>query len=202
LLADGDSGELKPEQSAMLATVQRNLQRIAAIVDDLLALSVTDREATPRTDLVDLGEVVNTVVNGISLQASERRLRLEYVNELGGVLANGDSSRLDRAIANLLSNALKFTPAGGTVSMRATSDGTTATIEVSDTGMGIPAEDVDRIFDQYFRSSAARDQIAGTGLGLAIVHAVAEQHGGDVCVRSEIGKGTTITLRLPVAAAG
>jgi PAS domain S-box-containing protein len=200
LLADG--GELQPDQAAMLATVRRNLQRIAAIVDDLLALSLTDQEAAPRTDLVDLGEVVNEVVHGISLQASELGLELVHVNELGGVLANGDRSRLDRAIGNLLSNAVKFTPAEGTVTVRATSDGETATIEVSDTGIGIPAEDVDLIFDQYFRSSAARDEVAGTGLGLAIVHAVAEQHGGDVRVHSEIGKGTTFTLRLPVARAG
>ena len=199
LLAEGDAGPMNPEQETMLSTVRRNLDRVAAIVDDLLALSRTDQEAAPRREAVDLGEVVESAVRSISLQASERGLELRYVNELAGVRVNGDATRLDRAIANLLSNAVKFTPPDGSVAITALRDGPKATIEVSDTGIGIPPDDLDKVFDQYFRSSEARDEIDGTGLGLAIVHAVAEQHGGTVSVQSEVGKGTTFTLVLPVA---
>lgn len=199
LLAEGDAGALNPEQSTMLNTVQRNLDRIAAIVDDLLALSRTDQEAAPRADLIDLGEVVDSAVHSISLQAGERGLQLRYANKLAGVCVNGDASRLDRALSNLLSNAVKFTPPDGSVTINASSDETTATIEVTDTGIGIPDGDVDRIFDQYFRSASARDEIAGTGLGLAIVHAVAMQHSGHVSVRSKVGSGTTFTFCVPVA---
>ena len=199
LLAEGDAGELNDEQATMLATVRRSLDRIAAIVDDLLALSRTDQETAPRSDLIDIGDVVDSAVRSISLQAIERGLALRYTNEIHGVMVHGDATRLDRALSNLLSNAVKFTPADGAIAVLARCGRDAVEIEVTDTGIGIPAEDVERVFDQYFRSNAATHEIPGTGLGLAIVHAVAQQHGGTVTVSSELGSGTTFTLTVPLA---
>ena len=201
LLAEGDAGRLNPDQANMLATVRHNLGRVATIVDDLLALSRTDQEAAPRVDLVDIGEVVDSAVQSISLQATERGVGLHYANDLRGMAVNGDASRLERALNNLFSNAVKFTAVDGSVSVTARRESDRAVIEIADTGIGIPAEDLARVFDQYFRSPSTRDDIAGTGLGLAIVHAVAQQHGGEVHVQSEVGTGTTFTLTLPLAEA-
>jgi PAS domain S-box-containing protein len=203
LLAEGDAGELNGEQQSMLATVRRNLDRLAAIVDDLLALSRTDHEAAPRAEAVDLGDVVESAVQSISLQAIERGQRLSYTNQLLGVSINGDASRLDRALINLLSNAVKFTPQDGSISVSALVEKGNAVITVADSGIGIPEDELGKVFGQYFRASAARDQsIIGTGLGLAIVHAITEQHGGTIGVQSEVGVGTTFTMSLPLAPVG
>ncbi|MCW2494095.1 ATP-binding protein [Jatrophihabitans sp.] len=199
LLAEGDAGPLNDEQLTMLSTVRRNLDRIAAIVDDLLAFSRTDSEAAPRADPIDLGDVVEAAVQSMSLQAIERGQHLSYTNELRGVSINGDANRLDRALTNLLSNAVKFTPPDGIVTVTAINRGDAAVIQVADTGIGIPPDEVEKIFDQYFRATAAREEsINGTGLGLAIVRAVTEQHSGSVEVSSEVGTGTTFTLTLPL----
>ena len=98
-----------------------------------------------------------------------------------------------------MSNALKFTPPGGTVSLRLSQRGDAAEIEIADTGMGISDDDQVRLFERFFRTSAATEQaIQGTGLGLSIAAAIAEGHGGMIEVKSEIGRGTTFTIVLPV----
>jgi signal transduction histidine kinase len=98
-----------------------------------------------------------------------------------------------------MSNALKFTPPGGTVSLRLSQRGDVAQIEIADTGMGISDDDQARLFERFFRTSAATDgAIQGTGLGLSIAAAIAEGHGGTIEVESEVGRGTTFTVVLPI----
>ena len=117
----------------------------------------------------------------------------------GLATVHGDPGQLERVLINLLSNATKFTPDGGTVTIRldlASAD--TATIVVSDTGIGIPAEDQEQLFDNFFRASnAVAETIQGTGLGLAIVRTIVSAHEGELSLDSAIGEGTTVTMVLP-----
>ena len=110
----------------------------------------------------------------------------------------GDRAQLTSAVFNLLDNAVKYSPPGSEVSLRATSDGSRVTIEVEDHGLGIPARAVERIFERFYRVDRARSRdTGGTGLGLSIVRHIAANHGGDVTVRSEEGVGSTFVLDLP-----
>jgi len=113
---------------------------------------------------------------------------------------NADRARLAQVFDNLLSNAIKFTPAGGFVDVEIVAEGDGVKVRVSDTGMGISAEDQERLFTRFFRTAAASEQaIQGTGLGLAIVKAIVEGHGGTITVESEVGVGTTFWVELPLA---
>jgi signal transduction histidine kinase len=110
-----------------------------------------------------------------------------------------DREQLERAVVNLITNAVKFTPSGGRVELVLTTDETTASIVVSDTGCGIPELEAPRVFERFFRSSTPENQLVpGTGLGLAITKAIIDQHGGSIELRSLVGVGTTVTATLPV----
>jgi signal transduction histidine kinase len=114
---------------------------------------------------------------------------------------DADRARLAQVFDNLISNAIKFTPPGGHIDVRAVARGDHVQIEFSDSGMGISPEDQQRLFGRFFRTSAASAQaIQGTGLGLAIVKAIVDEHGGRVTVKSEVGSGTTFCVELPLAA--
>jgi two-component system phosphate regulon sensor histidine kinase PhoR len=115
----------------------------------------------------------------------------------------GDREGLLQLVGNLVGNALHYTPRGGRVTVSLARAGERARLQVEDSGIGIPAADLPRIFDEFFRASNARERRTdGTGLGLAIVNAVAVQHGGSVQVESEVGRGTRFTVELPLAGAG
>jgi signal transduction histidine kinase len=112
----------------------------------------------------------------------------------------GDADRLGQVLDNLLSNAIKFTPAGGRVCASAVPESDGWTIEVSDTGIGIPAAEQDRLFDEFYRASNSRGAATpGTGLGLAISRLIVHRHGGDLALVSEQDRGTTAVLRLPAS---
>jgi len=108
----------------------------------------------------------------------------------------GDEMRLGQLIDNLLSNAVKFSP-GGTVTVAVGRCGDQATLAVSDTGVGIPPEDLEKVFDRFYRASTAGTTV-GTGLGLSIARSIAEAHGGSIGVTSEVGVGTTFRIELPL----
>ena len=118
----------------------------------------------------------------------------------------GDPDRLKQLLLNLVDNAIKYTPAGGEVKLSLERDTQWVRVSVADNGMGIPADDLPKIFDRFYRVDKARARddsngsIGGTGLGLAIVKWIAEAHGGRIEVKSEVGKGSTFTLWLPLAA--
>lgn len=110
--------------------------------------------------------------------------------------------QLERALMNLLSNAVKFTRDGGSVSCRLDTDGSHAVLEVGDTGIGIPLDEQGELFTKFFRSSTAQKlAIQGTGLGLSIVDAIVRAHDGEVTIASDPGRGTTVTVRIPLAQA-
>jgi signal transduction histidine kinase len=111
-----------------------------------------------------------------------------------------DQSRLAQVLDNLLSNAIKFTPEGGKVVVGVSSSNQTAHLEVSDTGVGIPEDEAERLFQRFFRASTAKD-ISGTGLGLSIVKSIVEAHGGTISVNSRVAVGTTVAVDLPLETA-
>ena len=134
--------------------------------------------------------------------AETGRIDLEVSGVPPAAVVLGRADDLERVLFNLLSNAIKFTPRGGTVRLETEATSTTVTITVEDTGHGIEAEDIPRLFDRFYRTTAATERaIQGTGLGLAVVKSLVDQHDGHIDIVSTPGCGTTVTLTLPRAAA-
>ena len=201
MLIDGDAGELDAEQQQMLGVVERNADRLLALIEDLLTLSRIESgsfRVAPAPDR--LGEITEGLLAEMVAQPSAQGVQLvgEIESDLPPVL--GDAGQLERVLMNLLSNAIKFSPDGGRVVVRASVDGDEVVLEVSDEGMGIPMDEQEKLFSRFFRSSAAQERaIQGTGLGLVIVKSIVENHHGRIDVRSLPGDGTTFTVRLPTA---
>jgi PAS domain S-box-containing protein len=198
VLADPASGPLTDEQREYLEIVERNGSRLIRLVGDLLMLSRLESGAVPlEMDDVDPAEVVLTAARGQQLFAADRGIEL-HARTVAGDPVIGDADRLGQVVDNLLSNAIKFTPPGGHVSVTAVPEENGWTVEVSDTGIGIPAAEQDRLFTEFYRASNSRsDRTPGTGLGLVISKLIVDRHGGDLRLMSEQDRGTTAVLRLP-----
>jgi len=201
MLREGEAGELTAEQERFLAIVYRSSERLQRLVGDLLFVSRLDANGL-ELSLAPVGVDAIARDEVESHAALARARALELVAQLDDLPPlRGDSERLSQLVGNLISNAVKFTPAGGRVLVRTFRDGSQAVIEVEDTGIGIPAAELPRVFERFFRSSTATEQaIPGTGLGLVISKAIAEAHGGTITVRSEPGHGTCFRVELPLAA--
>lgn len=193
-----------PEQQRMLGSIQRNGQRLLVLCNDLLVLgSLESGQAHELRETVDLGAVVASAMNAMGPIAADRRVVLSYLPPTHPVLVLGDSAQLERVLLNLLGNAVKFTERGGKAECRIEVHDDDAWLCVSDTGIGIPADEQSGMFRPFFRSSASRKrEIQGTGLGLSIAAAIVEAHGGRIAVRSAHLEGTTITVKLQLADAG
>lgn len=188
--------------AATIAEAARSIASAAALqaqlIDDLLDVSriMTNKFAITEARM-DLREVIDDSVSGMRPLAASKSLSLR-ANVRQSVIINGDAARLRQVVTNLLTNAIKFTPAGGLIEIRLLRDGSFAIIEVSDTGEGISAQFLPYIFER--RAQATERRFAGLGLGLAIVKHIVELHGGSVAATSEgQGKGATFTIRIPCA---
>jgi signal transduction histidine kinase len=200
LLEEG--GNLTSEQERFLGVVDRNSERLLDLVGDLLFLAQVDAgKLTIEREDVDFEQVVQDSVETLRPIAESRRIELvTSIAPVPGLV--GDRARLAQVLDNLLSNALKFTPEGGRVSVSLHADGDRAVVEVQDNGVGIPGAEQNRLFERFFRSSRATENaIPGTGLGLAITKAIAERHGGRISVESEEDVGTSVRVELPLATA-
>ena len=178
--------------------IGREAERLDVLVRDLLDLSRVER-GTLDVEPVDLVGLVKEVVGGYADRAEERHIKLG--TELQpGVAIRGDRAQLGLLLSNLIDNALRYTPATGSVCVRLDAAEGRAVLQVADTGEGIPAGEQSRIFERFYRVDKARArQTGGTGLGLAIVRHVAEAHGGSVRIDSELARGSTFTVTLPLA---
>jgi len=182
-----------------LILVHRNTLRLLKLINDLLDLTRLDQGADIlRKKTIELGVFVKGVVESVRHLGLTKQLRMRVEEGDPAVTVVADGSRLEKVLVNLLTNALKYTPAGGAITIRWFGDAAGAGVEVSDTGVGIPEEDLPRVFDRFHqvRSNAA-NQNQGVGIGLALVKELVEQHGGTIEVESEVGKGTTFRIRLP-----
>ncbi len=190
-----------PQQGPrFLAIIEKHAELLKSLVDDLLDLAQIEAQTDPiHRSPVDLAKLINDVVELHAPTAQQKRqiLRGEVPADLPAVFANSDY--LERAISNLLDNAIKYTPEGGTISVAARVEKSRTIIEVADNGIGIPPDDLPRIFERFYRVDRSRSRaMGGTGLGLSIVKHVAQAHAGTVIVTSTVGKGSTFALEIPL----
>jgi signal transduction histidine kinase len=198
LLAKQYFGSLNPRQSEYCADILTASERLLAIVNDILDLASIDAgRMTLEIGPVDPAALMADAAQIMGDLARERELALEVVAAACPPIA-GDERRLKQALCNLVSNALKFTPTGGRVSLSAELDGAWILLKVADNGVGIPAADRDRVFREFERGTDAEARRMGAGLGLSLVKRIVELHGGSVALESEHGVGTKVTCRLPV----
>jgi signal transduction histidine kinase/CHASE3 domain sensor protein len=202
ILRDRTAGPLSTAQEQMLDSVDRNTARLRHLIEDVLTLSKIESGAfTSMMRPVSLTEIVSADVAAVQPAAAAKGLTLTWQDSDHSLMVSGDSGQLDRLVTNLLSNAVKFTPAGGTVRVGTGCDGDLAVLRVSDTGIGIPERDRKELFTRFFRASnAVEESVPGTGLGLAIARTIVANHRGDLDMASLEGRGTTVTVRIPLLA--
>jgi len=198
----GMAGELSERQTQLVSRVETRMRQLLKTVDDLLLLARERARANAVAgpgDLVSLDTVISAVVELQEARAQAKGVKL--VTDLPPDLpANrADREALTQVFTNLVGNGVKYTPEGGMVRVSALAEEDTVVVRVADTGIGIPPEDLPRVFEEFFRASNARSHAAvGTGLGLAIAKSAVEALGGSVEVSSRQGVGTEFALRLPI----
>ena len=198
LMRDDDDEELTETQLQYLGVAERNAHRLLILVGDLLfTAQVESGKFNLEQHVQSMSPIVAAAVD--SARPAAVRAGVTLVVEIGdGGMVRGDSARLGQACDNLISNAIKFTPAGGTVTVTLNGEAHRVIITVSDTGLGIPESELDQLFSRFFRASTAtRNAVPGVGLGLTITKAIVTAHGGAMAVASEEGVGTNFSVTLP-----
>ncbi|MGE3540461.1 MAG: ATP-binding protein [Candidatus Tectimicrobiota bacterium] len=208
LLLEQIPGSLTAAQQRILEVVQTHSARLFRSVATLLDLSkmeagMLEYVRTPS----DVGLLLSRSASSIQLPAQKKGLHVEVCCASPLPVLALDEEKMQEALENVLSNAVKFTPEGGTIrlsgALQHTDRGRVVVIQVADTGKGLPSEDVQRIFDKFYQSPYHRQEHRqGTGLGLTIAKYIVEAHGGSIWAESQLGEGTTFTLALPVEAPG
>ena len=189
------------EYRDVLGSCLEEAVRLSDLIGDLLFLA---RAESPLTQLhrapVDVGELLGSLCEYYEASAEEGRIALTTAVDAERVIAELDRTLMQRAVGNLITNALVHTPPGGSITLGANADGTSVCIKVSDTGVGIPPDALPRVFDRFYRVDTSRSQSSGgTGLGLSIVQSIVTLHGGNAEIASQPGQGTRVTLRIPVS---
>ncbi len=204
ILHDRDAGPLTAAQEKMLGAVERNTARLRHLIEDVLTLSKIESGAfkTSRQP-VNVADVVAAGVTALQPLAVGKGISVISAGAGRSLIVGGDPGQLDRLVIQVLSNAVKFTPDGGQVEVSVGSEGPMAVLSVRDTGIGIPEAEQTGLFTRFFRASnAVHQSIPGTGLGLTIVRTIVANHGGEMVVWSREDEGTTVTIRIPLLAAG
>jgi two-component system, OmpR family, phosphate regulon sensor histidine kinase PhoR len=197
-----DTENLPADSRSYLLTVQRNARRLHRLVDDLLSTALQSVATVLDVERVSVTELLERSAVEARKAAVAAGLELELDTSRAGAELdiNGDSERLSQVFDNLFSNAIKYTPAGGRIEGSVGRDSDVALIRVRDTGRGIAESEQGKIFNKFFRGSGVlTDAIPGVGLGLAITKTIVDAHGGSITVTSELGKGATFEVRLPLA---
>lgn len=200
IVLDEITGRLNEKQKKFLSIAKRNVDRLSALVNDVLDYQRLEADRVKlHIQNNDISEVVTEVHETMVLVAKKKGVNLLF--DLTGDLpkAKFDRSQIIQIMSNLISNGIKFTPEKGQVSVSVRQQNDELILTVRDTGVGIPKEELPKIFKRFYRVSMPNKQIQGTGLGLAIVNKIVMMHGGRIEVESELGKGTTFTMFLPLA---
>ncbi|MFC5407436.1 sensor histidine kinase [Cohnella soli] len=186
------------ETDRYLAVIEAESKRLSSLSKQLLKLAELDREgARLQTTTFRLDEQIRTVMITLEWQWSEKKLELDMEN-MPEIESDADAQLLHEVWLNLLMNAIRFTEPGGRIDVAIREEGDAVAVEISDTGAGIPDDELPYVFDRFHKADKARNRASsGSGLGLSIVRAIVELHGGTVEVRSKLGEGTTFVVRLP-----
>ncbi len=202
VLRERTFGDVNEKQEEYLDDVLSSANHLLSLINDVLDLSKVEAgqvelEVAPFSlrDALERGVVM------VRERATKDGVGVALATDPEVDIVEGDERRIRQVIFNLLSNAVKFTPAGGAVDVRATQVNGEVRVSVSDTGPGIAAEDLDRIFQEFQQSDAGIEQREGTGLGLALSKRLVELHGGRICVDTELGQGSTFVFTLPARVA-
>jgi signal transduction histidine kinase len=178
------------------------IDRMAKIVENLLTIARLDTGADVMDlQFVDLSQLAQWTIDQTHLLAEEKRISM-HSTRTGPVLIFADPGRVKQVLVNLLDNAIKYTADGGEIQVSVSVAQRVAVLEVSDTGIGVPAESLPNVFERFYRSDKARSrESGGTGLGLSIVQAICNAHGGSVAIQSTEGRGTTVHVEFPLSVA-
>jgi two-component system phosphate regulon sensor histidine kinase PhoR len=188
--------------SDFLGRAETEVDRLVQLVEELLALSRLEAgDIRFAEQPLDMADVIRSAADRMQPNARRAGIRLKVETNGRPQQVSGDAAALERAVVNLIDNAIKFTPEGGSVELSSRAEDDAVTLVVRDTGAGIDPLDLPRVFERFYKADRAR-QRGGTGLGLAIVKHTVEAHGGSVTVESQLGSGSTFRIRLPRAAAG
>ncbi len=199
IVLDGVAGKINKDQRHFLDIAKRNIDRLSRLIDDVLdfqKLIAGKMKLNMQENAI--GTAVNEVYNTMLPHAAKSGVHLAVDLQTDLPLVMYDNDRILQVLINLVSNAIKFTPAGGQVLVSASAQPEHLVLKVSDSGYGIPKEDLGKIFDRFYRVHRPGKEIKGTGLGLAIVSRIMDAHGGRIEVESELDKGTTFTVFLPL----
>jgi signal transduction histidine kinase len=201
LVLEGDAGELNDEQRRFLEVVNRNCDRLNRLVDDILFVARVDAgRLSLKRERVDVAALARDAVESAGAAAERSGVAIDLVaDEDPHRRLWADPTRLAQMLDNLISNAVKFTPEGGTITVTVADRADGIHLEVEDTGVGIPDDEQSRLFERFFRASTAA-VARGTGLGLSIVQSIVQAHDGTIAVQSAEGRGTTFLIDLPAQA--
>ncbi|NLL67690.1 MAG: cell wall metabolism sensor histidine kinase WalK [Clostridiaceae bacterium] len=182
-----------------LGVINEETDRMTNLVKDLLTLSQHDGGIVLNLDDISIGDLVGSCIERMKREAKLKNQELKSKIKHGLPIIQGDRYRIDQLIINIIGNAIKYTPEKGKIMVQVHCDNDNLIISVEDNGIGIPAPDLGRIFERFYRVDKARSrQMGGTGLGLAIAKEIAILHGGNITVKSKLGKGTNISVLLPI----
>ena len=189
----------KEELQSYLDTVLSNTKKLNRMINDLFDLSKLDAEnVTPTLEHISMAELVQDLVQQFKPIADQKNITIETIypeNPHAKIYA--DIGLLDRALSNLIDNAIRHTPEGGTVTIRTLQDGKDINLEISDSGSGIPESDIPHVFDRFYQVDKSRSNSSGAGLGLSIAQKILELHGAKITVQSLMDQGTTFKISMP-----
>ena len=197
LLASGEMGKVETGQQEALEVIVHQTDNLRALVDDIITM-LTNENLEPKRQPVRLDAVVDACIASFQVLAARKNITLQSDLDRTTPSVLGDEHHLRVVVDHLIDNAIKFTPPGGRVTARLTHGGGQATLQISDTGIGIAAEHHEHIFDRFYQvDGSVRREYGGCGLGLALVKEIVEKHNGTVRVESQPGKGTSFIIKLP-----
>ncbi|MBN1977502.1 MAG: GAF domain-containing protein [Anaerolineae bacterium] len=198
MLDAGDLGEVPPEQQKPVAIIARRARMLGDLVKDI-TLILEAEVSPPDPEPIPLDELTRNAVEDFQVEVEQAELTLLAESEPDLPPVSGAHTYMRRVLDNLIGNAVKFTPANGTITIRLRREEDRVALEVSDTGVGIPEDKLERVFERFYQvDGSARRRYGGVGLGLALVKEIVEAYGGNVTVESNLGKGSTFTAYMPI----